>query len=867
MATLDQAVQQMLAAGMPPFPEGVPRVNTDRVIRYGPKKKAWYRLYEYLARNGRRYISGSFGCWGTIESEKIVHQWEGIDEDEARRMREAAAAREKAEAEKREQRAAFAKNRARSQWKAASSEPPAGVATYLQRKGVKHEKGIRYQPDGTLLVPMLRYDLPQEERLVGLQKIAPDGAKRFNKYMAKEAAACRLGSAPKSGELVLLTEGLATGLSLREATQGKYAVYVVFDAGNLLPAAKVLRKLLPRSQFLICADDDAYLVAQLNTHLQGAFDVEELVTAPATERTVKSKAGPVIVSADLIDDEQGVQLLTGAVTVGDRVHTFTRKNAGRTAAHATAAAVGNAAVVWPAFSARRLTPDPAAPRLTDFNDLHVTDGLEAVAKQIGAEVDQALQAAKLSAAVKEELAKTRKKEKAERKPPTPPFEWGEFFQRFTLIYPTETAWDAKLEQIVKISAMRIMFGKRVIDHWLESPDRRVVNERDVVFDPSQTCDPATTVNLFRGWKTTPTEAGSCEKLLELIQYLCGERGQDQTPLTDWVLRWCAYPLRHPGAKMQTAVVMYGPEGTGKNLFWGAVSDIYGPYGSLINQFQLQSQFNDWVSGRCFIVANEVVTRMEVKHLVGYLKNLVTEAVIPIETKNMPVRYEENHMQLVFLSNELRPLHISPLDRRYMVVKTPGVAGEDFYKDVAAEIAAGGAARLHHYLLHELEMDGFTEHTKPPMTQAKADLVELGLSSPQLFWEQLHDGLLGLPYGPALSEDLYRSYSIWCARNGERMPARINNFSHEFMAMNGVRRIVKWVRHPADMAEQSVPDDQVEQLCRQRTCFLMGPRSEAVSEREWVQKGIKAFHGALRDFVAARDRERDTPYPGEKKESA
>jgi hypothetical protein len=64
---------------------------------------------------------------------------------------------------------------------------------------------------------MIRYDITEAQedeegytgprRLVGLQKIAPDGKKRFNKGIGMEAAACRLGGAPKSGELILLTEG------------------------------------------------------------------------------------------------------------------------------------------------------------------------------------------------------------------------------------------------------------------------------------------------------------------------------------------------------------------------------------------------------------------------------------------------------------------------------------------------------------------------------------------------------------------------------------------------------------------------------------------------------------------------------------
>ncbi len=428
-----------------------------------------------------------------------------------------------------------------------------------------------------------------------------------------------------------------------------------------------------------------------------------------------------------------------------------------------------------------------------------------------------------------------------------PIDWMAFFKRFTLIYPTLTVWDAEVAKMVSVAAMKLMFGAGPVNYWLQSPDRHAVTVDDVVFDPAEKNDSANTINLFQGLQLKPSDKGSCTKLLELFQYLCGEADQDQAPITEYVLRWIAYPLRYPGAKMQTAIVMHGPEGTGKNLAWSAVNAIYGEYGTVITQFQLQSQFNDWASRKLFVVANEVVTRMELRHLVGYLKTLVTEPRIPIETKMMPARVEDNHMQLVFLSNELRPLHIAPGDRRYLVIRTPREREAGYYAAVAAELAAGGSARLYHYLLNDIDLGDFDEHTKPILTQAKSDLVELGLSSTQLFWQELHDGLLPLPYTPCLSEDLFEAYAIWCARNGERTPAKINAFSHEFMAMNGVSRRVERIVDPQRPMDAALPEERR----RQRKVFVMGQRSETIEQRSWVQSGVKAFRSSLREFRGAR----------------
>jgi phage/plasmid primase-like uncharacterized protein len=56
--------------------------------------------------------------------------------------------------------------------------------------------------------------------------------------------------------IVLICEGLATGLSLHAATG--YGVLVAFDAGNLMPVAKEARRCLPDSRIVIAADNDAW---------------------------------------------------------------------------------------------------------------------------------------------------------------------------------------------------------------------------------------------------------------------------------------------------------------------------------------------------------------------------------------------------------------------------------------------------------------------------------------------------------------------------------------------------------------------------------------------------------------------------------
>lgn len=872
MTTLADAIAQMRAAGMPDFPHGHPMVNAGRIVRYGPKKKAWYRLYEFRANNGQFVVGGDYGCWGEIPSSKIEIDWKGIVQEEREQLQRERAETEAREQAKRAERARFASGRARSQWDSARTAKPANVETYLDRKGVEHVKGLRYFADGTVLVPMIRYDITEAQesaegyagprRLVGLQKIAPDGAKLFNKGMAKDGAACRLGNAPKAGELILISEGLATGLSVSMALKHKHPVFVAFDAGNLPLVAAILRKLHPTSPILFCADDDAYLESSMNKLLRENYHLAELVRVPMTgwkfqgqvrERDAWVNA-EIEISADWAVDGDGVRGIVGAIRHGERMVTLTRENAGRKAANKAAATIGNATFVFPVFRDRTLAAEPEADKHTDFNDLHKAEGLEAVRAQFVPEIERIELSQALRKLVKEEVGKVKREAKSKNKDgeaePDKTFDWRGFFERFTLIYPTDTLWDAKLREIVKLSAVKIAFSDRIVKWWLESPDRRTVNLDQMVFEPG-TEVPKNCINLYRGMPIKPSDNGSCEKLIELLQYLCGEGDigeQGETPVTDWVLSWLAYPLQHPGAKMQTAIVMHGPEGTGKNLFFGAIQDIYGEYGTLITQTELEDRFNGWLSRRLFLIANEVISRQELRHHVGRLKNMVTEPVLPIREMFTPIRYESNHAQMVFLTNELQALQIMPGDRRYMVIRTPAALSVEFYRDAVAEIADGGIAALYAYLL-AYDCGEFAEHTKPLLTAAKEDLIEMGLNSAQYFQQQLHDGLIyPLTYGPCITTDLYRAYTTFCARTGERNPRPLNKFIHEFSAMNGVTKAIK------DIGDPDAPLTAADAAGRrQAMVFVMGeiPAEIKCDEKAlgaYIKKNASAFRSVLREYL-------------------
>ena len=124
--------------------------------------------------------------------------------------------------------------------------------------------------------------------------------------------------------------------------------------------------------------------------------------------------------------------------------------------------------------------------------------------------------------------------------------------------------------------------------------------------------------------------------------------------------------------------------------------------------------------------------------------------------------------MIFLSNEVMPAVLERDDRRYMVVWTPEKMDPKFYETVRIEIENGGVEALHHHLL-QVPLGDFKPWTLPPMTQAKADLIDISLGGSERFVNEWLGKMMPLPVCACRSEDLYDAFRHWCQRNGAKGP--------------------------------------------------------------------------------------------------
>lgn len=807
---------QLQSAGLLVDTLDIGRLRRCRTKDGGKEKRGWYLLHEMRLDNGNDLIVGSFGVWQGQDNnaQKVEIKKQEISREQAEALRKRLAEDKRRSEAERKAEGERAAARASAAWKKCDAT---GESEYLLRKGVAGY-GVRYTPGGAMVIPLL----DPQNNIHGLQIIrgktrragAPE--KEFWPAGLIKKGRFHLIGMLTVGCVLLLVEGYATGASLHAATG--LPVVVAFDAGNLAPVAEALRARYKGIRILVCADDD-------NTqkcHARNEAGSERLGRRVECKARVWVADGPACPHC-------GQEHKAG--------------NAGVTMASTTAMLVGGQWMA-PAFA------DPAAVRQdwlerghksNDFNDLHLAEGLHVVRSQIEARL---LELGWRSRSAVERLPKTQGSgDGAELEPLKPVDSLDELLERFSLVYGQGGAvFDQDEHRLVSLTDMgHICLNRDLYRTWSEHPDRFIVRPEQVGFDPA--CkDKRITCNLWDGWPTRPKK-GDCTLLLDLLWHMCSaETNKDD--LYMWVLKWLAYPLQHPGAKMKTTVVIHGPQGTGKNMFFEAYMAIFGKYGWTIDQSAIEDRFNDWASRKLFLIADEVVARSDLYHVKNKLKAFITGDQIRINPKNFAAYYEANHVNMVFLSNESMPVVLEEDDRRHAIIWTPAKLTPDFYRSVQAEIENGGIAALYAFLL-ELELGDFSNATLPPMTDSKRELIDLSLDSPSKFIKAFEGGdVPGFPakaapalLTPCLMSDMYEVYKWWCGATTERaLP--LPKFS------NALKR-----KHEAQILRKRYAIDYAQVKGPSSVCYLPGGHELPAGQPEvgWLGDRIDIFKRAMRDL--------------------
>ena len=344
------------------------------------------------------------------------------------------------------------------------------------------------------------------------------------------------------------------------------------------------------------------------------------------------------------------------------------------------------------------------------------------------------------------------------------------------------SWKRELADFGKVTDQLPARTRRddVKDHYLWQS--RACHIEHIGFDPSEK-DPDVRLNSWWGWPMQP-KSGECSLIMDHLWWLTGEeRNEDvRRAAYDYLIWWMAYPLQRPGAKHTSAIIMHGPQGTGKSIiFQQVLAKIYGRgklpkfnYSVILDQKALQDNFNATWENKLFVLTEEAVTSSDKWQLKNELKELVTGEQIRIRKVFTDAYYQKNQLNMAFLSNEDQPLPLDNSDRRHFVIYTPAKREQGYYDALREEIMDGGIEAFYDYLMN-VDLTRFKVGQTPPETEAKRRLVDLSKSSELRFMDAWTNGETEWPVQPCKTDHLYAAYVIWCRRNGEKFPRPSNYF--------------------------------------------------------------------------------------------
>lgn len=186
---------------------------------------------------------GTFGSWKAGGSQ-TWHSGKTIDHLEAQviALRIEQARRQRAAKQHKGQQAAA--EHANRMWRNAHSADP--EHPYLVAKGVRSY--VLRQAGDVLLVPLMRDGV-----LVSLQRIKPDGDKRFL-FGGMTKGSCSVIGTIQPDQALYICEGWATGATLHAETGA--AVACAMTANNLLEVGLRLQRQHPDAVLIIAGDDD-----------------------------------------------------------------------------------------------------------------------------------------------------------------------------------------------------------------------------------------------------------------------------------------------------------------------------------------------------------------------------------------------------------------------------------------------------------------------------------------------------------------------------------------------------------------------------------------------------------------------------------
>lgn len=266
---------------------------------------------------------------------------------------------------------------------------------------------------------------------------------------------------------------------------------------------------------------------------------------------------------------------------------------------------------------------------------------------------------------------------------------------------------------------RHALGPGVAEQLLNDPRLRKAvgftyrpGNRDVIV-PHQ--DGTSKINLWRGNGLMP-RPGDASIFIEHLRFLCPTDEE-----ADYLCNWLAHVIQKPGVKIMCAVVLVGPQGTGKTAVSQIMTSILGTRNvAVVSTSEVKSDFNEWLRCRQLIVVEEIMA-LGRREIMNNLKPLITQRYVTINKKYQRPYEIENAANFMFLSNSVDALLLEQSDRRYFVVSSDSSPQPPAYYSALFAWMEANTGVILNWLL-DRDLRDFNPNKPPPLTAGKTQMI-------------------------------------------------------------------------------------------------------------------------------------------------
>lgn len=254
--------------------------------------------------------------------------------------------------------------------------------------------------------------------------------------------------------------------------------------------------------------------------------------------------------------------------------------------------------------------------------------------------------------------------------------------------------------------------------------------------------------------STPCTDGDVDPFLDFLQKLLPD-ANDRAIL----LAYAAACIQYIGVKFQWCPVIQGVQGNGKSFLGECIVQAIGEkYSHIPDSKDLGNVFNAWLSGKLFVLIEEVYTRDRID-TIETLKWMITNRRIPVQAKGRDQVTGDNRANFFMCTNHKDAVQKTEEDRRFCIfytgqqtvedIKAIGMGGEYFPK-LYEWARNGGYAAVHGYLKRYPIPDALNPATnchRAPETSSTKEAKEYSLGPvEQLILEAIEEDRTGFRGG-------------------------------------------------------------------------------------------------------------------------